>query len=351
MSEKSFNPDMFALTRKIKGLTQKELHTETGISQAQLSKFEQGLQTPTSSNIEKISLALGFPEESFYIDSHFTPAIIPIHRKQASLGKKIQEQADSIGNLKAIHVEMLLEWHLIPYTMEKLPESIVSDPVKAADYVRKKLQIPNGPIENLVTLLEKEGIFIFLEKFPSRTLDGFTLIGGLGTRPVLFINKETSGDRERLNIAHELGHALMHSIVSKEAEKEAWAFAAELLMPKAKITGDLRNAHQLSDFAQLKSKWKVSMSALMMRSYRLGLIVENQYRYLMMQMAPYRRQEPIFIPQEMPVLFHSLLNGYKEKNQLTTVELAKRLGLTQDMFTGLYGSQNQKEQGNDIGIF
>jgi Zn-dependent peptidase ImmA (M78 family) len=347
MGEETFNPDMLALARKIKGVTQKELHIVTQISQAQLSKFEQGLQIPTASNIEKLSVATGFPQKTFYIDSQFTPAIIPIHRKQASLGKKILERADSIGNLKVIHLDMLLEWHPISYELEILPESIASEPEKAAAYVREALEIPLGPIENLISLLEKVGIFVFLENFPSRTLDGFTLIGGRGTRPVLFINKEVTGDRERLNIAHELGHALMHTVVSKEAEDEAWAFAAELLMPKAEITFDLRDAKSLPHFARLKQKWKVSMAALMLRSYRLGIITEPQYRYLMMQMAPYRRQEPVSIPQEMPVLFDKLLNGYKEKNQLSMVELAEKLGLTPHMFTELYGNQTQEEQSND----
>ena len=46
------------------------------------------------------------------------------------------------------------------------------------------------------------------------------------------MNSDMPGDRHRFNLAHELGHALMHRHSTGECESEANRFAAEFLMPK-----------------------------------------------------------------------------------------------------------------------
>jgi Zn-dependent peptidase ImmA (M78 family)/DNA-binding XRE family transcriptional regulator len=330
---------MLGLARKVQGLTQTELHRQSGISQAHLSKIEQGLQIPAEEHIEKLSRALGFPVEFFFQNSRYFPPITPFHRKRTSLGKKALEQAEAVANLKRIHLEKLLAGFDMEKSIPKLELEEYGSPEKIARVIRTHFRLPKGPVSNLVTVLEDHGVFIFLEDFISMQLAGFTLIGN-SAAPIVFINKEAPGDAERLTLAHELGHIVMHTIISEYVEDEAWRFAAEFLMPRADISLELRKARKAADFADLKRKWKTSMAALMRRSHELNFITGTQYRYLMQAMARYRVEEPVQTPREIPALFDELLVQYKNEYSYSDDELSQMLAIFRGMYNDLYVKDN-----------
>ena len=57
-----------------------------------------------------------------------------------------------------------------------------------------------------------------------------------GMNLILYDDKITNAGRRNWTVAHELGHVLLsHASLTKETEREADAFAAELLMPEAVI--------------------------------------------------------------------------------------------------------------------
>jgi IrrE N-terminal-like domain len=97
-------------------------------------------------------------------------------------------------------------------------------------------------------------------------------------------------------------------------EDQAYAFAAELLMPCSAIIDDLRQ-EKLSLFrlAELKAKWLVSMQALARRARELQVITERQYRYLMQQISTrgWRTAEPEFtdIAIEKPRAIRKMLEA------------------------------------------
>jgi len=338
--ERRFRHEMLSLARKIRGFTQSELHRRSGISQAHLSKMEQGLQAPAEDHVERLSGALGFPTDFFFQGNRYLPPITPFHRKRTSLGKKAQEQAEAIANLKRVHLEKLIDAFDIEKIIPKLDIEEYGTPVKIAQVLRAFLQLPRGPVPNLVATLEDHGVFIFLEEFASMQLAGFTLVGN-DTTPVVFINGELPGDAERLTLAHELGHIVMHAIISENAEGEAWGFAAEFMMPKADVSLDLRRARKIRDFADLKRKWKISMAALIRRSYELGFTNATQYRYLMQAMAPYRVKEPVETPQEIPTLFDELITKYQTEYDYSEDEMASLLAVHKEMYQDLYSKTSQ----------
>lgn len=336
-----FNPNMFALARKLRQKTQSEIHVETGISQAQLSKIEQGLQIPTDDHLEMFSSVLSFPREFFLQSESYFPPLTPFHRKRASLSKKILEHAEAIANLKRIHLMKLLPAVEVDGFIPKLDLIEYGDVSGVAQAIRSHFHLPHGPIDNVVALLEAHGVFVFLENFPSIQLAGFTLIGN-GSHPLMFINKNAPGDMERLTIGHELGHLVMHDVISETAEEEAWAFAAEFLMPKEDILTDLRKARTLQDYSALKRKWKISMMALMRRSHDLHVIDDNQYRYLMQKMAPYRINEPVQVPQEKSTLFEELITTYTDELEYSKADLCAVLNVHETLFDDLYGNNEKR---------
>lgn len=134
-----------------------------------------------------------------------------------------------------------------------------------------------------------------------RDCDAFATWAGPNNHlPVIGLATGRPVDRVRMNVAHELGHLALHQSAhmgSKENESEAYAFAAEFLMPAANIHAELA-AEKLSLFrlAELKKKWHVSMQSLLRRARELSVIADRQYRYSMLQISQrgWRVDEPSF---------------------------------------------------------
>jgi hypothetical protein len=89
----------------------------------------------------------------------------------------------------------------------------------------------------------------------------------------------------------------------------------------------------LKYYIELKKKWKVSISAMLIRANRLGVITDNQYQYLMKQMAinNWRKCEPldnILIKQE-PILLNKSIEILMQNNIFNPQELMDELAENQ----------------------
>src|SRR5690606_22384920 len=114
----------------------------------------------------------------------------------------------------------------------------------------------------------------------------------------IYINKDASADRQRYTLAHELGHLIMHCgkyiPTVEEAEVEADRFASEFLMPELEIKHQLNSRLSFSQLGDLKRYWKCSMSSIVMRAHKLGIIGKDRYTSLYVQLsrAGYKKKEP-----------------------------------------------------------
>ncbi len=97
---------------------------------------------------------------------------------------------------------------------------------------------------------------------------------------------------------------------NREVESEAWAFAAELLLPETAMRSELVPPLTITTFARLKPRWGVSIAALIRRAYELNIITKRQYHYLSQQMSAlgYRAREPknLDVPVEKPRLLRKM---------------------------------------------
>jgi Zn-dependent peptidase ImmA (M78 family) len=124
-------------------------------------------------------------------------------------------------------------------------------------------------------------------------------------------------------------------------EKEAHAFASELLMPANDI-GPLLQARRidLSLLASLKPEWKVSMQSIIMRARSLGLLSRNQEEYLWKQMSyrKWRLREPpeLDFPIERPTVVPNLVKIFREHLGYTAQELSKLLHVSEADLKALY---------------
>ena len=122
---------------------------------------------------------------------------------------------------------------------------------------------------------------------------------------VILGEDKESAVRRQFSAAHELGHILLHNEsldieqISRqefrEMESEANEFASAFLLPAKSFMNDLIYPNNLDFYIELKKKWKVSISAMIIRAYKLKAITYNQYQYLMRQISQkgWRTKEPL----------------------------------------------------------
>ncbi|TLM97395.1 ImmA/IrrE family metallo-endopeptidase, partial [bacterium] len=166
------------------------------------------------------------------------------------------------------------------------------------------------PIENLVQLLEdrriKVGIVSGFEHFDACT---FSAAGD----PVIVTKGELPGDRQRFNLAHELGHLILEIQGDLKPEQAANRFVGAFLAPAETARFELgvsRTDLSINELYMLKQKYGLSMQAWIYRAKDLSIITENTAARLFQQFRvnDWHRQEPGKpYPSETPMRMERLI--------------------------------------------
>jgi Zn-dependent peptidase ImmA (M78 family) len=201
------------------------------------------------------------------------------------------------------------------------------EPDAAAMALRRSWGVGERPIGNMVHLLEAHGVRVFsLDEH--RSVDAFSLWHR--DVPFVFLNTVKTAEHARLDAAHELGHLVLHRAGSAwggDVEKEAQAFGAAFLMPRASVLATVPRlvAATLDHLVQLKSRWGVSAAALAHRLHRLEVITAWNYHRLCVALAKYgrtREPEPQ-LPRETSQVFSKVF--------LSTPALASKSAVAADL--------------------
>lgn len=343
--KESFRPDLLALRRRMRGLSQGKLALLASVSQATLSKIEQGLREAPDDLIDRFAIALQC-NRSFFFQAereYGSPmSAHPMFRKRTSVGQKVIDRIIAELNVRIGHVRTFLA--SVDFTPElPLPQYHVEDfsgDVEAiAENVRRAWYVPRGPIRSLTEYVERAGCIVMPCDMEEAHIDGVSYrVPGLP--PLIFLNKNQPADRMRFSLAHELGHLVMHSYPSPEMEMEANKFAAALLMPRTDIAPELSNL-TLEKAAYMKPVWRVSMAALLMRAKSLGKLdqYKSEYLWRQMSMRGYRLSEPpeLDFDKEQPAVIGALLRNLTDELEYGENELECILHLQYDELAALYG--------------
>ena len=340
-----FNPEMLVLARRSRGYTQTQLGKSAGVAGSSLSRYEAGTLPVPPENLSRLADALGYPEAFFGRHSTLVGATggAIFHRKQQSLGAKTLYRAHACAEIRRLEITALLL--SIDDSTAVLPEYPVDvfgdDPAKIARSVRASMNIPTGPIFNLTETLERNGCIVVAHDFGARQLDGFS------QRPqyppsFVHLNGDLPPDRWRWTLAHEIGHLVMHNdpmAAPGVVEQQADLFAAEFLTPAHQIRPML-DGLTFQKLGGLKREWKVSMQALIMRAYQLGVISAAQRRSMFMQLsrAGYRLREPPTLdpPVEKPSRMKQLARRHLAELDYGLTELCALLAITEAEFRKHY---------------
>ncbi|ECR2384729.1 ImmA/IrrE family metallo-endopeptidase, partial [Listeria monocytogenes] len=173
-----------------------------------------------------------------------------------------------------------------------------------AEKARKTLDIQTNA--DLLYKLELSGIYV-LEKNMGASIDAYSTWTNQEKPFIILGNKKKSAVRRNFDLAHELGHLLLHYKIDmdsltkdehKKIEKEANDFAAFFLLPKEQFLKDfsiIKKKSNPESYLDLKMKYMVSIGSLEYRAYKLGLLTfeENRYFYATLNRKGYRKNEPL----------------------------------------------------------
>ncbi len=296
--------------RELMGWTQDEASKQLGLSQPYIAKIERDRLPAPDEFIERLSLVSGFSPMFFSREpeSDFPAGSLLFRAHSAMTGKETSEMYRYAQVTFGMFRTMLTKRKFKPFPIN-LPTGVSDDPREAAAITRSELGLsPDKPIPHLTNALEKAGVLILALPKPFEHRDAFCLWAGFDrARPVIVLASGKVGDRLRMNIAHELGHLVMHKPIVNpvyEVEKQAFQFAAEFLMPEKQMRLEIIPPVNLDTFASLKQRWGVAIQALIVRAKELDIITPRKYTYLFQQLSArgWRMREPRMfdVPVEKP---------------------------------------------------
>ena len=335
--------------RAAQGLSQRKLAEMVGVSAQAISKYERGLDIPSTGVLLKLAGALGVSVD-YFARPRKVERVNPAWRARRRLRKKDERKITAKvadGLERYLQIEEIVFGQEVPeFRWPDIPKRVTSleETESAAEELRRVWNLGSQPIENLVELLEDKGVRILsLGNLPERfdacawSADGF---------PVIAVRSDIPGDRQRLSVAHELGHILLEP-VGIDPEKACFRFGAAFLVPAEELRQDLgSNRHSLDLFELhlLKHKYKVSMQALVYRARDLGIISEStaqQLFSLFRKMGWHVREPGDQIPSEEPQRLTRLVLRALAEDTISRSRAAELLGEPLGSFLEKLGQKHQ----------
>jgi Zn-dependent peptidase ImmA (M78 family)/transcriptional regulator with XRE-family HTH domain len=293
-----FNPERLTLARQRRGLNKSALAERLGVSARTVTAYERGESEPLPENLAALADVLNFPERFF--EEHETPIVPPDGASFRALSRMTARQRDAALGAGALCIllEALLsrEFELPVVDIPDLDQVAAHHgPEHAAAAVRARWGLGHAPIPNVLHLVEKHGIRVFSLVEEAHEVDAFSFWHD-GT-PFICLNTLKTAEHSVFDVAHELGHIVMHrshhAPRGRREEDEANQFASAFLMPLEDVRVAAPAFPNLEDLANAKTRWGVSVAALNFRLHRLGLTTDWHYREMCIELSRRgRKNEP-----------------------------------------------------------
>lgn len=311
------------LARSAAGLSLRGLEERIGnrVTAQAIGKYERDESMPSSGVLIALADALSVPVDYLVGDQEM--ALEGVEFRKRSLTSKREEMQVEAKVLHLLERYLMVEEFLGLPSLDwdkprEAPYPIVSDPSeadRAAHSLRLHWGLGLDPIPNLVELLEERGIKVL--SCALGNIDGLmTRVrrAGKSVVPVLVVNESHWGERQRLTMAHELGHMVLEVDPKVDDETAAFRFAGAFLMP-AEVLWAAMGKHRTSigwgELFALKELFGVSVQALTYRCKDLGIFGRPLFQRLFHEFSrlgwrkpPY--QEPYAMPGEEPQRFERL---------------------------------------------
>ncbi|HEC2242352.1 TPA: ImmA/IrrE family metallo-endopeptidase, partial [Staphylococcus delphini] len=312
----SFNGKRLKEARLYNKISITELAKQLNISKQMISKYENGITDPSAEKSLQLNGILGFPREFFYSEENFNfESKGTFFRSRLTATKKSKIPAEYLLKYSIVVRDFLDQYvefpELIDYG-ELVTDNNDIDIENITMQIRNNMELNDRPIEDMLEVVELMGIVAVKFGYDEDKVDAFsatTLLNGKKYFSIVTGNPR-SFYRQQFSLAHELGHWILHNDYIpeelskeeyKEMEKEANEFASAFLLPKESFSNDLRNITiNIDNLLTLKSKWNVSIAAMIERGHQLGIINIHEKSRLYRYMSYHNLRNPEPLDKETP---------------------------------------------------
>jgi len=346
------------LARQGSGLSLRGLEEKIGnlVSAQAIGKYERDEMMPNSTTLIALAKVLSVSETYLLSQSELDLEGLEFRKKKITSKK---EEAHVIATVLS-HVERYLEIEDIIHSANTewdqpreapFPVHELKDAELVAERLRLHWQLGTDPIPNLAEFLEAQGIKV-LSLPLANNVSGLTCWVQPRNRkriPVIVVNAQDSGERQRFTLMHELGHMVLGVPPDLDDEKVAHRVASAFLMPASILwmeIGKHRSKLTIAELAQLKRLLGVSMQALTYRCKDLEIIDNSAFQRLFAEFGrrgwrapPY---EPFPVPKEEPHRFERLCYRALAENAVSEAKVAELLGISvRDLLTKMDSSNEE----------
>ncbi|MGN7189972.1 MULTISPECIES: XRE family transcriptional regulator [unclassified Curtobacterium] len=291
-----FTPSRLRLARLRAGLSLVKLAELSNVSNRSLSGYENGDLVPSREALEKIGDVLGVQIAFFAHDEIELVDVESVSfRKLSKTTASVRDAALAGATISLELADWIDRNFVLPGP--DLPTLDKHDPETAAEILRSTWKLGSGPIANLFHSMEAHGVRVFAITEDVREIDAFSFWrNGV---PYVFLSTSKTAERQRFDLAHELGHLVLHgdspeAPQGRERELEANVFASALLMPADGLLPQRLRSASVDQILRARSHWRVSAMALAHRLHALKLLTDWNYRSICIELAKrgFRTEEP-----------------------------------------------------------
>lgn len=356
--------------RELNGLSRKELADKLNVSEQAIWQYENEYTVPKFETANKLKKIFNVKAQFFYSEPFITNISkvesIAYRAEDKDARKKTKMETSFIDfisyflnkfesrlNLPNTTISQLRDESIKLYNKPANSDDRVAQLEMIAENAREKLGVVSN--SDLLYRLELSGIYI-LEKNMGPSIDAYSTWTNQEKPFIILGNKKKSSVRRNFDLAHELGHLLLHYKMDmdsltkdehKKIEKEANDFASFFLLPKKQFLEDFSTISKQSNpdsYIDLKMKYMVSINALEYRAYKLGLLTfeENRYFYAKLNQKNYKKNEPLDedIAVIRPGKIRSLLDLIFKNHLFSLNDLLNDYYINRSFLESLLGLEN-----------
>ncbi len=306
------------LARAAAGLSLRGLaaHISESVSAQAIGKYERDEMMPSSTVLIALARALKVTEEYLLNPAAVDLVAVEFRKKKLTSARETAEvRARILSEVERyLDIEKILAIQSAkasPFA-RRYPVHNAEDIEQAAEQLRKRWNLGNDPTPNLCEFLEEKGIKVCAIPLPE-SVSGVqaTVKAADGTEiPVIVVNAEHAGERQRFTLAHELGHLYL-DVRKLDPEPTCQRFAGAFLVPREVLVrevGPTRHAISTRELFQLKQLFGTSAQAIAYRCKDLEIINQRMLSGILrlFNLKGWRSREPLELPRERPSRFERL---------------------------------------------
>lgn len=345
-------------------LTQSQLASLVGVSPATISKWRSGSQAPERDALERLASVVNVTPE-WFTRSPSGKVSPPLFRSNASAhvaARAMLEARVEWAQDVALALSEFVDYPSLNLPVRRFtePDQITSDEIElAASECRDRWRLGRMAVQDLMLAVEGAGVIVVREETGISQIEGLSAWSNELVRPIILLSADKdNGYRSRFDLAHELGHLILHQHIPRQSERDrhkqleqqAHWFAGAFLLPAETFANEVRTPATLDDLLLLKRRWGVSVAAIIMRLRALKIIDEDGAQLLFKRRSARwgAKSEPgdgDRLP-ERPRLLRRTIDLLVEENVMPLESIPRHIGLAGhdiEMLAGLPEGYFQKK--------